>query len=66
MAGRNGLLVFRDAVLVSEFLSNEIVEFVFTDRLLKSRTNPNSCQIVAVDDPNGRWGSLRDYRIIST
>ena len=45
MAGRNGLLVFRDAVLVSEFLSNEIVEFVFTDRLLKPRTNPNSCQM---------------------
>ena len=50
MAGRNGLLVFRDAVLVSEFLSNEIVEFVFPDRLFKSRTNGNSCQIVAVDD----------------
>ena len=66
MAGRNGLLVFRDAVLVSEFLSNEIVEFVFTDPLLKPRTNPNSCQNVAVDDSNGRWGPLRDYRIIST
>ena len=33
---------------------------------LKSRTNRNSCQIVAVNDSNSRWRSLKDYRIIST